>query len=315
MFQYTKETVLNNPEVLELKKAVNPYTLRECQVIKIKGVGEYYSDCIEGDLYKTVGYEGKPGKLDLSNVTFAAPGEHVLTFRVVTPNQFLAEYASPAFKDFGKPMVIGFNVPAKVVDGAVSADSAAGKKNMLDAIAMAIPADNKFVTLDEAVLTGSSNYMTFDRVKIERYDATMCDSCEGQYIDLGLKEGEDYTIEANVESFATGQWILENLRFPTYPNIRYASASTQMPIVGETYVEYAFTYAVPRVGLGGLSGVGQDMKAVTRHIFFVPVGKVAEFEKIAGENESLLKIKEVNVNTGKDERENLGFKPATESEN
>ena len=78
---------------------------------------------------------------------------------------------------------------------------------------------------------------------------------------------------ARVEPFATKEWIIENLRFPTYPNIRYNSAGN-MPTAA-LYDELAFTYKVPRVGLGGLSGVGQAVDAVTRHIFYVPTGTVA----------------------------------------
>ena len=80
----------------------------------------------------------------------------------------------------------------------------------------------------------------------------------------------------NVEPFATKEWIIENLRFPTYPNIRYASAST-MP-TADLYTEFAFTYRVPRVGLGGLSGVGQALDAVTRHIFYVPTTLAEDFK-------------------------------------
>lgn len=263
MFQYTKETVLNNPVIKVIEGVTNPYTLKAgVSQIVIEGVGEYYSDCIlNGEMFKTEGYEGKPGKLTFKDIT-APEGEqeYMLTFRVVTPNQFFAEYASPAFKDFCKPMVIGFR-----------AKQAEVKAEMMKAIAMAIPADNKFILVDEekGTLEGTSNYMTFDKVMLEWYDPTKCDRCEGEY--ALVASGDDLcTIEKNVESFATAQWILENLRFPTYPNIRYASASTQMPVAGKIYNEYAFTYSVPRVGLGGLSGVGQTMEAVTRHIFFVP---------------------------------------------
>ena len=77
---------------------------------------------------------------------------------------------------------------------------------------------------------------------------------------------------ARVEPFATKEWIIENLRFPTYSNIRYNSAA-DMPTAA-LYDELAFTYKVPRVGLGGLSGVGQAIDAVTRHIFYVPAGSI-----------------------------------------
>lgn len=285
MFQYTKETVLNNPEIVVVEGVTNPYTLKEgVKKYVIKGVGEYFEDCMS-EVFVTKGYEGKEGSLEFMESMedkFAAVGQYMLTFRVVTPNQFLAEYASPAFKDFCKPMVIGFEVKKEKE----------GLAPMMEAIKLAIPADNQFIKIEGNKLMGTSNYMTFDKVVLEHYDPTTCDHCEGEYIRVELEAGVDFVIEKNVESFATGQWILENLRFPTYPNIRYASASTQMPVMGEVYTEYAFTYSVPRVGLGGLSGVGQAMDAVTRHIFFVPSAK--EF-KIGTEHASVgVAVKDVD---------------------
>ena len=156
MFQYTKETVLNNPEIEVISGVTNPYTLKEgVDRIVIKGVGEYYSDCMS-EVFKTEGYEGNPGKLTFVSAE-GVEGEHeyLLTFRVVTPNQFYAEYASPAFKDFGKPMVIGFRA---------SKDEVLAK--MMEAIEMAIPVDNKFVivksyTFPTTCIGTSSNAASF----------------------------------------------------------------------------------------------------------------------------------------------------------
>lgn len=279
MFQYTHETVLNNPKLRVIKGVTNPYTLADANQVVIEHAGEYYTDAIvRKEIYKTPGFEGKPGVLKLAGLKakFANAGEYVLEFRMITPNQFYAEYASINWDVFGKPVVVGFTVPANA-EG--KADAEAGFKNMVAGIKLVIPEGNEFIKVaEDGTITGTSNYMTFDKVSLEWYDPTGCDSCQGAYEKVALVKGTDYTIDANVESFATAQWILENLRFPTYPNIRYASANNEVPVAGTTYVEYAFTYEVPRVGLGGLSGVGQGMSAVTRHIFYVPVAKVAEFE-------------------------------------
>lgn len=277
MFQYTHETILNDvTKALRVEGVQNPYTLAEgVNKIVVKRAGEYYTDCIVGDVYKTMPVVGRPGSLDLAAVKDAltVPGEYHFVFRVITPNQFYAEYASPNWQVFGKPMVIGFNVP-KDADG--EADKENGFKNLIAGIRLAIPEDNQFITVtDEGLVEGTSNYMTFDKPFLEYYDPTMCDSCQGSYIKVEV----EYPIEKNVEDFATKQWIIENLRFPTYPNIRYASASDEMP-TAEKYVEYAFTYSVPRVGLGGLSGVGQGMTANTRHIFYVPEADASTFEAV-----------------------------------
>ena len=202
MFQYTKETILNDVKNASVVSGVqNPYTLKEgVNRIVIKNVGEYYTDCIVGDVYRTNAVVGHEGSLDLSAVEAAlVPGyEHTFTFRVVTPNQYLAEYASPNWQVFGKPMLVSFSVPAGDDEAAAKA---AGMKNLMSAIELAIPADNQFVKIEGNVLKGTSNYMTFDKPCLEYYDPTNCDSCQGKYIKVDV----DYEIIKNVEDFATKQ--------------------------------------------------------------------------------------------------------------
>lgn len=243
MFQYTKETILNTlPEVVKLEKS---------NAVLIKGVGEYLPANM-GDVYITMGEYGEPSTLTLPVNTIK--GEKVLSFRVITPNQQLAEFASPNWNVFGKPIIVGYNTE--------NADK------LVEAIELAIPDGNKFITVKKdstganIVLTGSSNYITFDKVAVE--DAS------------GVTTIDKTAVKANVEPFATKEWIIENLRFPTYPNIRYASAST-MP-TADLYAEFAFDYTVVREGLGGLSGVGQGLTATTKHIIYVPADKAADFK-------------------------------------
>lgn len=273
MFQYTKEIILNKVEGrVEVVDATNPYSGVATKKLLIKRGGEYFADFVlPAKIYATEGYYGNPGKLtiDLANVTLT-PGLYQLQFRVKTPNQFFAEYASPNWQVYGKPMLIGFEVAA-------DADSAAVAEQLGKLIELAIPANNKFinVTVDGSavIIEGTNNFMTFDKVSLEKYDPTVCDSCLGEYNPVAIEP----EIEDNLEDFATGEWIVENLRFPTYPNIRYASpAEDERPVAGSTYVEFSFAYQSPRPGLGGASGVGQAMTAVTRHIYYVPAGAEAD---------------------------------------
>ena len=156
---------------------------------------------------------------------------------------------------FGKPIVVGFSKDTDLVKS----------------VQLAIPEGNKFIKVtgsgSEVKIEGSTPYVDIDKV----YVTDVTTGVETK-IEPTVAEGEE-----RVEPFATKEWIVENLRFPTYPNIRYASASV-MP-TADVYTEYAFTYRVPRVGLGGLSGVGQALDAVTRHIFYVPTELAASFEK------------------------------------
>ena len=149
---------------------------------------------------------------------------------------------------------------------------------------MAIPYNNQFVkvTRDGSALNfvASDPYMFFpkEEVLLERYDPTMCDSCLGEYMVRDIEANETNTV--NVKPFATGEWLIENLRFPTYPNFRYyAAGKDEYPVPGVVYTQYSFAYDSPRPGYGGLMGVGQKVEAVTRHIFYVAEGAVADFEK------------------------------------
>ena len=273
MFQYTKEIILNKVEGrVEVVDATNPYSGVATKKLLIKRGGEYFADFVlPAKIYATEGYYGNPGKLtvDFANVTLT-PGLYQFQFRVKTPNQFFAEYASPNWQVYGKPMLISFEVAADAKSDAVA-------EQLGKLIELAIPANNKFITVtvnDSAVvIEGTNNFMTFDKVSLEKYDPTVCDSCLGEYNPVAIEP----EIEDNLEDFATGEWIVENLRFPTYPNIRYASpAEDERPIAGNTYVEFSFAYQSPRPGLGGASGVGQAMTAVTRHIYYVPAGAEAD---------------------------------------
>ena len=281
MFQYTKEIILHGvADRVSVETATNPYSGVEAKKLLVKRGGEYFSDFIlPATVYATEGYYGNPGKLtiDFTDVELiASPSPYQLQFRVKTPNQFYAEYASPNWQVYGKPMLIGFEVTEEM-----AADPGVAAAKLAELIQLAVPANNQFikVAVDGAkvIITGTNNFMTFDKVALEKYDPTVCESCLGEYNPVAIK----VTIEDNKEDFATGEWLVENLRFPTYPNIRYASASEdERPINGTTYTEFSFSYQSPRPGLGGMSGVGQGMTAVTRHIYYVPAAEAAAFEAL-----------------------------------
>lgn len=252
MFQYTKENILNKVEA-------GTFNVVDGKLI-VDGLGEYVlANIVDQKIYKTVGQPGQVAKKTVTFTGLTAGKEYVLSFRVITPDQYLAEYASPNWQVFGKPIVVGFNYK----------DVA----SLVEAIELAIPEGNKYFkvaagTGTAVVLEATTKYMDFDKVAVELAEKKENDTVPTVTV---------ANTQERIAPFATKEWIIENLRFPTYPNIRYNSASN-MP-TAELYDELAFTYAVPRVGLGGLSGVGQGMTAVTRHIFFVPQG--SDLSKIA----------------------------------
>jgi hypothetical protein len=119
-----------------------------------------------------------------------------------------------------------------------------------------------------------------ENFKFEKYEVVGCDTCLGEYIP---KKITVEVVKEGKQPFATGTWLLENQRLPNSNNFRYFGFNDEMPIAGALYNQYSFDYRSERPGLGGHSGVGQEIAAITSHTFFVMQGEAAEaFEKVFG---------------------------------
>jgi hypothetical protein len=223
------------------------------------------------------------------------PGTYQLSIfvKLLDPHA-LYEFGYPNYQTFGRHLLVGFDV--------VATDAAKDiAKKIYEALELAVVKDEFLVGgLDETdednpvvgplednatvVAIRANHYgLRFEAAGIALYDETTCDSCIGEYLPtVDLFEGDDPAAEVvveGVEPFATGQWLIENLRFPTYPNVRWAAPGFEdRPVPGQVYVQYSFAYDSPRPQFGGLSGVGQKVDAVTRHIYYVPESLTSDFE-------------------------------------
>ena len=279
MFNYTHEVIINsNVGTLTGGKRIGTYTDEALGVkhLVIERAGDYRADLIfprsEGVVFKTPGYNGV-----LATATIAAPASltagDVFQFSVfvkLLDPAAISEYAYPNWASFGKPIMVGFTHKT----GGVFADE------LIAALKDAIPYNNKFITVAKSgtsvVLTASMFGMEFDGIKLEKLVDGTCDGCT-----FDKYEPVEVTVTktATKVPFGTGEKLVENYRFPTYSNVRYASlGSDEAPIPGAIYTMYSFSYDSPRPGFGGLSGVGQKVDAVTRHIYWVKSDVVSDFE-------------------------------------
>ena len=294
MFEYTKESIINglasevNPEAKRVTVAKSP--VNEKDVLTIERVGSYEIDkIVDKTIYERKGTAGKAAKLVLNCTNLIQTvgdkkeaGLYQLSIYLQTPNQFFGEFAYPNWYIFGKPILVGFEVTEEVANAPEKLAAL-----IADRIKLAIPETNKFVRVsvsgNNVTLDLPNKYMKFAHVVFERYDPTACDSCLGEYIERPITP----EITANVEPFATGAWIEENLRFPTYPNIRYTAINEEeYPIRDLVYRMYSFEYRTDRPGLHGGMGVGMPIQASTRHIWYVPDTMAEEFKTLCiGETE------------------------------
>jgi hypothetical protein len=289
MFQYTHELVLNNPVASVSASQCKDYiTGADVKGLVIERGGEYRADLMNGvKVYVTAGYAGVLDKitLDVAALSLEAGKRYAFSMfvKLVDPHA-LFEYGYPNYNSFGKQILGDF------VASGVAADDA---KEILGCILPAALENDLSFVKDAGSASGNvvlevGHYgLRFDSFAYAEYDTTACDSCIGDYLEpIVLLNNSDWanadaalahTAEGK-DPFATGEWLIENLRFPSYPNIRFnAIGKDNYPIASQLYSMVSFEYASPRPGLGGLSGVGQKLEAATRHIYYVPSSEVDAF--------------------------------------
>lgn len=256
MFNYIKETIINDQNNV-LKDAND--------ILVVKRGGNY--DCskiCDAKVFKTVGNAGTLGTITIDPSKFTSDND--IDFRqfalFIGASEKLADYALANWAEFGKPILI---------------ESAAADANALaEAFKLALPNDNPLYTVEvsssKVVLTLAESWMIPTECKVfEHYEST--DKLEENTTN-GL-----VAITDNVPEFATGKWLVENLRFPSYPNRRYAALySDEAPVRGTIYTQYAFQYIVKHSVPGGLSAVGQHVDSITTHVFYVPNADASTFE-------------------------------------
>lgn len=320
MFQYTHELVLNNPVAsMKAGQCKDYITGESVDAVLIKRGGEYRKDLMANTkIFVTPGHVGALDKITLkvAGLGLEAGKNYALNIfvKLVDPHAMF-EYGYPNYKSFGKQILVDFK----------SVDAATDAHTILDSILpQVMENDLTFVkgvvntteasgddpaTADVVLEVGHFG-LRFDSIAIAEYDPTACDSCIGEYmtpvaiLDNGNWSAVNATKIAHtvtgIDPFATGEWLIENLRFPSYPNIRWAAIGEEnRPIASQLYTMVSFEYSSPRPGLGGVSGVGQKLEAATRHIYYVPSDQAATFVGyFTSLNPTGLKIYDVPTNGG-----------------
>ena len=124
--------------------------------------------------------------------------------------------------------------------------------------------------------------MDFAEVNYDLVTFADCSDCSKETVvsKTATNVGE---ITHGKSEFGTAKWIVENLRFPSHPNLRYAPLyADEAPVAGTVYTEYSFEYRVKRSVPGGLSAVGQVADSIVRIVFYVAPGAQSAFETAFG---------------------------------
>ena len=267
MFNYTKEVIINDPATIIAGTAENG--LGE-GVVAIKRGGNYKVENIEGKIYKTVGHTGTKAKAVITPAALETADVARLTIYLSTPGTEFVEFGSPNWQEFGKPYIIE-----------TTAGDAAG---LAAAIKLALNEDNAHFSVKvndtKVELEVAETWMDFAEVNYDLVTFADCSDCAKETIE---NKSANVTVTHGKPEFGTAKWIVENLRFPSHPNLRYAPLyADEAPIAGTTYTEYSFEYKVERSVPGGLSAVGQVADSIVRIVFYVAPAAQSAFEEAFG---------------------------------
>lgn len=292
MFNFQKEVVLNS-----LDKAAVVNTGVDGQIsssvvdkkVRFLDGGEYFAKYIvENKIYYTNPIPGEKFTLTITPDTTMEDQHIQILVELGLDNDYRGDYGS-ALWYFRKPMLIDVVIPPKATLTEIT-------QLIHDAFVKVVPKEYKFVDIEpykdkdtSVVITGADSYQKVRNIIVSRY---VCDDrCAGSSEEpievLNLSTGElekstgiiKYT-KNNVE-FGTYDYVLHNLRLPTYANLRFTSPSApEMPVQGVNYTQFSFAYCVPRIGFGGMSVAGQTNHSTTLHTFFVDTNLVDDFKKL-----------------------------------
>ena len=135
-----------------------------------------------------------------------------------------------------------------------------------------------------------NEYQRFRKVNIEKFDKEAYFG-RGEYnavrtLDNLTKKDSNAALTGTVEGYFVGKegfgtysYLLHNLRIPTAMRTRAFGVNLdENPIIGAKYNQYTIHYCTDR-GVLGTNAVGDTVKSVTTHVFYVNQSVASEFEE------------------------------------
>lgn len=288
MFNFQKETIINN--VAETVRLVTDKTGKLSDKVLVHDGGNYATKFIvDKTIYRTDPSLGKKLTItfDVSALNSLTKSPIQISIELGLNNQYRADFGSALYY-FRRPILISLDPAVLTVDKFEKA-----LRSMLpsgnDLFVITADGENETVTL-----TAENTYLKLRKMEIVGLECNGLCNGEEQEEPVVLyslekvedatddepdaKVGDIATVINGVPEFGTYNYLLQNLRLPTYENYRFTSPmAVEMPVRGVNYVQFSFMYCVPRVGLGGMSAAGQMIHSTTCHTFYVPSDQAKDF--------------------------------------
>lgn len=290
MFTFTTTNVINSNKDLTTGKALwssQAKTDDKPASFHVKRVGNFIGDNVVA-IYKAEANEAENAKatIDLSKVNGTKGESYRLSIYIgLTQASQDSRYSNDLVLK-GKPFAVDF------VFGEDAATTATALVKTINKYELMVYGDKLLdVTNSGSFITieAKNEYQRFRILNIDKFDKTA-------YFGMGeyttVRSLEDLTkVDTNAEvtssaegyfvgkeGFGTYPYILHNLRIPTDMRTRvFAPNQDESPIPGALYNQYTIRYCVDRGPLG-LNAVGDTVKSVTTHVFFVKSDLASDFE-------------------------------------
>lgn len=147
-----------------------------------------------------------------------------------------------------------------------------------------VASNSSFVTIEATDEYQRFKFLNIEKIDQEAYhgmgDAVVVRSLE----DLSTKNSNSAVTTSaegyfsGKEGFGTYSYLLHNLRLPTSARTRFMALNQEeTPIVGAKYNQYTIHYCVNR-GILGSNAVGDVVKSLTTHVFYVKQDLASSFE-------------------------------------
>ena len=287
MFQFTTTNVINSDKDLTTGKAL--YEVKNDTLV-VKRVANFKKENIAA-IYKAEASEPENAKVTIDLTGVSATAGDVLRLSIYV-GLSQASQDSRYSNDMiykGKPFSVDFVWQDTAANSAKKLVETIKKYSLLVYGEKLLTASNSgaFITIE-----ATNEYQRFKRVDLEKFEKTPDEyPYSGKYTvikslsNLASKTSDQLngTTEgffAGKEGFGTYSFLLHNLRLPTSARTRaFGINQDETPIVGAKYNQYTIHYCANR-GVLGLNAVGDTVKSVTTHVFYVKSDLASAFEAL-----------------------------------
>ena len=290
MFQFTTTNVINSNKDYTTGKplwSAQEAALDKPASLNVKRVSKFLGPNVVS-IYKAEANDPEMAKvtIDLSQINGTDGESYRLSVYIgLTQASQESRYANDLILK-GKPFTVDF------VWKTSAADVAKNLVKIINKYAVMVYGEKLLnVSYSGAYLTieAVNEYQRFRKVNIEKFDK---DAYFGRGEYNAVRTLEDLseqdssaaltgTVEGyfvGKEGFGTYSYLLHNLRIPTAMRTRAFGVNLdENPIIGAKYNQYTIHYCTDR-GVLGTNAVGDTVKSVTTHVFYVNQNVASEFE-------------------------------------